>query len=137
MLAACLLGVILSILAVGLVSGTMVRHLVVVAPVVLVLGVGRWNRDVASWMAISIFVVWFAVTVTIWLHLIGLLEIVDETYSPAEVFLSFVIAAFSAVGIAKGLRLGGVLTLRGRMIAVLVGIALQTTFIGMSLRLFD
>ena len=50
-----LLGTAVSLLVVGLVSGTLVRHLIQVAPLVLALIIAwRWKPAVGSWAAVSL-----------------------------------------------------------------------------------
>src|SRR6266851_4721687 len=90
--AACLVVVVLGLLAVGVVSHTLLRHSVQVIPVlVALLGVSlrtSWGRPAA----VGAFSLWFLIMFLIWLFLLGLARIVTGHYTPAEIALTIVIA---------------------------------------------
>ncbi len=99
-----LLGVIVSLLLVGVVSGTPLRHVVQVTPVAIAL-VAVWRRN--SWAiygAIAVFLLWFTLMTFIWLFLLGIARIITGTFSPAEIALTISIGAFCLVGLASCLR---------------------------------
>ena len=60
------------LIAVGLVSGTLVRYLVQIAPLVVALILARWWKPaVGAWAAVALLSFWMFVTVLIWLFLLG------------------------------------------------------------------
>ena len=108
MMCVCLLGVVVSLLLVGVVSGTVVRHLVQVAPACLALAAIRPGR--ASWgtqAAQPIFIFWFFIMGLIWLFLLGVSRIVTGHFTLAEIALTLVIGACCAWGMVTSLGTGG------------------------------
>jgi hypothetical protein len=102
--AACLLCVLAALLAVGVVSGTLVRHVIQVLPIAAAcLAVRRFDGR-ASWAAVPIFAFWLAIMVLIWLFLLGIARVVTGTYSPAEIALTIVIGVASAIGLVQAVR---------------------------------
>lgn len=68
--ALCLLGLALALVVVGTVSGTIVRHIVQIAPLASV-GLLARRPAVASSAALPIFALWMAIAVLIWMFLLG------------------------------------------------------------------
>lgn len=103
--AAGLVGVLLGLLAVGLVSQSLLRHAVQVIPVAVALwGIARrkaWGRPAA----LGVCALWCFIMLLIWLFLLGVARIVSGHYTPAEVVLTVLIAAAGAIAFAAGLRL--------------------------------
>ncbi len=65
-----LLGTAASLLVVGLVSGTLIRHVIQVAPLVTAMIIAwRWKPAVGAWAAVSLLSFWMMVMVLIWLFL--------------------------------------------------------------------
>ena len=101
---AALLTVLVSLLLVGLVSGTMIRHAVQVLPVlaaglVVVLRLA-WSR----FAAMPVFAFWLFITILIWLYLLGLASVVTGRFSPAEVGLTVVIGMACVAGLGATAR---------------------------------
>jgi hypothetical protein len=96
-----LLGVILGLLAVGMVSGTMVRHIIQVLPaaVALVLAIRRVSW--AYYAALPIFAFWLLIMVAIWLFLLGIARITSGHFTPAEIALTLLIGGACAVGLSQ------------------------------------
>jgi len=99
-----LLTVLVSLLLVGLVSGTILRHAVQVLPV---LGAGlvvvlrlAWSR----FAAMPVFAFWLFITILIWLYLLGLANVVTGQFSPAEVGLTVVIGMACVAGLGATAR---------------------------------
>jgi hypothetical protein len=115
--AVCLVVVVLGLLAVGVVSHTLLRHSFQVIPVVVaLLGVSlrtAWGKPAA----LGVFTLWFLIMFLIWLFLLGMARIVTGHYTPAEIVLTIVIAVASIIGFAAGLRLPRA-TGRGASLAV-------------------
>ena len=128
-----LLGTAISLLVVGLVSGTLVRHLVQVAPLVPVLILARWWKPaVGAWAAVALLSFWMVVMVLIWLFLLGVSEVANGQFTAVEVALTVVIGACCVVGMVSGVRDGRSL---GRWLAVLTlvgGWAVQVAVMALS-----
>ena len=102
-----LVGLALSLLLVGLVSDTLLRHAIQVSPIVLVLILApRWPREVGSWMAVGLCSFWLAVMVLIWLFLLGISQIADGRYTAVEVALTILIGGLCSLGIVRAVGEG-------------------------------
>lgn len=80
----CLAGVIASLLLVGLVSATPVRHTIQVIPAAIALAAVARRATWATYAALPVFIFWLAVTLAIWLWLLGIARIVTGRFTPAE-----------------------------------------------------
>ena len=102
--AAALIGVVVSLLLVGVVSGTMLRHVVQIAPVVAAILVviirPQWTRYAAA----PVLLFWLFIMVLIWLFLLGLARVVTGQYTPVEVVLTLTIGIACSVGLWAVLR---------------------------------
>ena len=122
----CLVGVAISLLIVGMLSGTFARHVVQIVPIVLaLLVVLRWP-PAGAYVAIGVLGLWAFVMALIWLYLLGLSDVAERTYSAGEAVLTVVIAACSAWGIRMALRTEHAATPLRRLTLALSGLALQT-----------
>ena len=100
----CLGALILGLLLVGLVSGTLLRHLIQVLPAVIALGL-LWHRvPWATYSALPLFLFWLLIMLLIWLFLLGVASIITGTFSAAERTLTLAIGLASIVGLAAVLR---------------------------------
>jgi hypothetical protein len=100
----CLGALILGLLLVGLVSGTLLRHLVQVLPAAIALGL-VWRRvPWATYSALPVFLFWLLVMLLIWLSLLGVASIITGTFSAAERILTLAIGLSAIVGSAGVLR---------------------------------
>lgn len=104
LLRACLGGLIISLLLVGAVSGTPLRHLVQALPAIIVLALARRGLGWSPFAALSLFLFWLFIMSLIWLFLLGLLNIATGTYSLAERMLTVAIGLFCVIGLGAGLR---------------------------------
>ena len=127
----------MALIVVGIVSDTLVRHVVQVIPVLLTIGLVLRRPSAGVGMAIPVFGVWAAVMLAIWAYLLGLADITSGSFSAAEVVLTIVIAACSAWGMRESVRAGRRLSLSGRLIAIAAGGALQIAFLALSLQAFE
>src|SRR4051794_794287 len=101
----CLLAVVLGLLAVGVVSQTLLRHAVQAIPVLIaLLGVSQ-RRVSGRPAALGVFALWFLIMLLIWLFLLGIARIVTGHYTPAEIALTILIAAANAIGFFAALGL--------------------------------
>ena len=134
--AVCLLVVAVALIAVGVVSGTLARHVVQVIPLVLAFGlIPRWPAA-GAWAAVGALGLWFATMALIWAYLLGLSDFVSGSYTNFEVFLSIVIAGCSAHGVQKGVQGGRGIPLAAKAAALAGGLAVQVAFLAASLELF-
>ena len=79
-----LLGVIVSLLLVGVVSGTPLRHVVQVTPPAIAL-VAVWRRNFwAIYGAVAVFLLWFTLMTFIWLFLLRIARLITGAFSPVE-----------------------------------------------------
>lgn len=95
----CLAGVILSLLLVGVVSRTLLRHIVQISPVAVALLLTARIRGAAHAAAGAIFLFWLAIMVFIWLFLLGVATIVSGTFTTAEVALTISIGICCLAGL--------------------------------------
>jgi hypothetical protein len=90
-----LIGLALALMLVGLVSGTVLRHIVQIVPIMVVLAVVRRRPDWGAEAAIPIFLFWTFIVVLIWLFLLGLSRIANGHYTPIEVISTFLMMVCS------------------------------------------
>jgi hypothetical protein len=88
----------LALLLVGVVSGTLLRHVVQIVPIVLVVALLRRRPALAAYAALPIFAFWLFVCVMIWLFLLGVSGFASGTFSPVEILSTFAMAGCSLVG---------------------------------------
>jgi hypothetical protein len=98
LVAFCLAGVLISLLLVGAVSGTFVRHVIQVIPIALALMIAWHDWRLAAFCALPIFAVWAFLMLMIWLYLAGVQTFFSGTFSTTEVLLTVVIGGLSIVG---------------------------------------
>ena len=81
----CFIGLAVALLLVGVVSGTVLRHLVQIVPILIGLALLARRPDWGAYAAIPIFTFWALIVVLIWLFLLGLSRIANGHYTPIEV----------------------------------------------------
>ena len=97
--------VALSLVFVGLVSGTVVRHLLQIVPLAVAFGLlWRSASRVGACAAVALFVFWFAIMVLIWFYLLGISDIASGSYTLAEILLTVAIALGCLAGAVAGAR---------------------------------
>ena len=135
--AVCLLVVAVALIAVGIVSDTLGRHIIqTVPPLLAFLIIPRWTFA-GVWAAVGILGMWFVAMVAIWAYLLGLADIVSGTYSNVEVFLTIVIAGCSAHAIQKAVQGGRQGPMLAGVVALAGGLAAQVAAIVLSYALFE
>ena len=95
LVSACLVGVAVSLILAGVVSDTLARHLVQIAPVLFALALVLRRPAAGAWVAIPVLAVWGVVMIAIWAYLRGLSGLAEGSCSIVEVVLTIVIAAFA------------------------------------------
>ena len=107
-----------ALLFVGAVSGTVLRHLVQITPIVGVLVVLRRKPPWGAYGAIPIFVCWIGIVILIWLCLLGLSRIANGHYTLAEILATVVMAGAALAGLLSSLTVGKELRVGDRVIAI-------------------
>ncbi len=103
-LSASLAVVVVSLLLVGVVSQTPIRHAIQVAPVVVLLTLNSAGRTWAPFGAMALFAFWLLIMALIWLYLLGMAHVITGHFSRAEVALTTIIGAASIAGFVAALR---------------------------------
>jgi hypothetical protein len=124
-IAVCLAGVGGSLLLVGVVSATLVRHVIQVAPILGVLGAVVTQRRWAPYAAMPIFAIWLLLMVLIWLYLVGIQTFFTGTFSVAEVVLTVLIGLFAMLGIPACVGSRGIPSIAARTLVVAASGGLQ------------
>ena len=93
-----LIGMAVSLLSVGVLSGTPIRHAIQISPVVLALVVVALKRSWASYAALPVCIFWLVIMLLIWLWLTGIAAITTGTFTVAEVILTLFIGASCVSG---------------------------------------
>ncbi len=102
----CLAGMSVSLLAVGGVSGTLVRHVVQIVPAIGALAAVWRHRAWGSDAALPVFGVWLLLMSFIWLYLLGIQTFFDGTFSATEVVLTLVIGVLAVRGVISCISSG-------------------------------
>ena len=97
---------IVALLCVGLVSRTIVRHIVQAIPPVIALILVAGHSRLAPSAAAPILTFWLGVMINIWLFILGIARIFSGTFSGVEIALTIVIAIASGLGILSIVRWG-------------------------------
>lgn len=100
----CLAGVILSLLAVGVESQEILRHIVQVTPGILALLLFWRRTERMKAAAHPVFLFWLVIVALIWLHLLGLSRIITGNFTPVEIGLTVFIGLFCLCGLVVSRR---------------------------------
>lgn len=103
-LIAALVALIVSLLLVGVVSNTMLWHVIQVAPPTAVLGLALARTPWVRFAAAAVFLVWLLIMSLIWLYLLGIARVVTGHFTSTEVVLTVVIGVACAAGLVAGSR---------------------------------
>jgi hypothetical protein len=109
-----------ALLLVGLVSNTILRHLIQIVPLVVVIGLTARHSRFSSIAATSLFTFWIFAMGGIWLFLLGIAPVFTGRYSPPEVVLTVVIGLVSIAGLAAVFRHGTELGVSARLGTVIL-----------------
>jgi hypothetical protein len=92
-----IMGVAISLLIIGIVSNTPIRHIIQLTPLIIVFLLAKktWSR----YAALAVLFFWFFIMSLIWLFLSGLSNIASGTYSAIEIILTFTIGVSCIIGI--------------------------------------
>jgi len=100
----CLIGIALSLLAVGFVSGTILRHIIQVLPAITAAALVIRAPATGRAAALAIFVMWLAIMILIWLFLLGIAQVVSGRFTPVEIMLTILIGVFCSFGVSASVR---------------------------------
>ena len=89
-----------ALMLVGVVSRTLIRHAVQIAPLVLALALLLRRSVWGVVAAVPLFAFWLLVMGGIWLFLLGIARVFPGTFSPTEIVLTLIIGAASMAGLA-------------------------------------
>jgi hypothetical protein len=120
LLAISLAVLIVALMCVGVVSRTIVRHIVQALPAILALILVARVSPLAPAAAAPICTFWLGVMINIWLFVLGIARIFSGTFSTVEIALTMVIAAASAAGILAIVRSAVRLAASTRLVTAVV-----------------
>lgn len=103
-IAGCLGCVALSLLIVGIVSGTLIRHVIQILPIVFALISVKRKSTWGVYAALPIFIFWIFIMILIWLFLLGIARIVTGHFTVAEIILTILIGLSGIWGIVTVIR---------------------------------
>lgn len=129
-----LAGLIAALLAVGVVSGTPIRHVVQVSAASVALLVAWRSAAIGRAAALPAFTVWLGVMTAIWLHLLGVTSLVRGRFTSTEITLTLAIGAACAIGLIGGARPAGGLTQARRVGIAVLSAAAQVLALWLSLQ---
>jgi hypothetical protein len=129
-----LVGLIVGLLAIGVVSGTPVRHIIQVLPATFALSLVIKRVPWAFYAALPVFVFWLLIMLAIWLFLLGLATIVTGHFSSVEIALTFVVGASCLCGLSHAFRTQPVASRLKRAAWAIVFTILQVGALWASLR---
>jgi hypothetical protein len=115
LLAVSLAVLIAALLCVGVVSHTILRHIVQAVPALIALVLVAWRSPLATVASAPVCTFWLGVMLNIWLFILGIARIFSGTFSAVEIVLTIVIAAASAIGILSIVRSGTRLSVAARL----------------------
>jgi hypothetical protein len=121
----CLIGLASALLLVGALSGTLVRHLVQILPILLVLALLHGRPSWGAYAALSIFIFWTGIVILIWLFLLGFSRVANGQYTAPEIVLTFVMAGCSISGVLRSVPLGRTVPVLGRIAVFILFAVLQ------------
>jgi hypothetical protein len=120
LLAISLAVLIVALMCVGVVSRTIMRHMVQAIPAVIALVMVARVSPLAPSASAPICTFWLGVMINIWLFILGIARIFTGTFSTVEIALTLVIAAASAAGILAIVRSAVRLAASTRLVTAIV-----------------
>ncbi len=116
----CLCGIGAALLVVGVVSGTLIRHVVQIVLVVVALAVVRARPARGSHAAMPVFAWWLLMMVLVWLYLAGVPMFFDGDFTLAEIVLTGLTALFCVLGLVACPRMESTTSIASRLVTVAV-----------------
>jgi hypothetical protein len=117
----CLIGMAISLLLMGVITGTPVRYAIQLLPIPLALHLtSRAPGYLGAYGAVAISSAWAGVTVLIWLVVLSVSDVPAGDYPPAVIALTMPVAFFAFVGILRGVRAGRPLARSRKVVTLLL-----------------
>jgi hypothetical protein len=132
----CLAVIAAALLAVGVVSHTLARHVFQIAPIIPAIVLSARRSPLAVAAAVPLFAFWLLVMGAIWLFLLGVARIFTGTFSPAEIALTLVVGAASLAGVVVSYGQGTSTGIAARLCTVGVFALLQCAAMWLSVQPF-
>jgi hypothetical protein len=123
-----------ALLAVGVVSQTVLRHTIQVAPGLGLLAFCLSRRGWVACGAMAFFSFWLFIMILIWLYLLGIANVVTGRFTRIEIGLTLVIGAASLAGLITACRVRPMPSWPARLVAFLVAAAVQIGAMWLSLQ---
>jgi hypothetical protein len=128
-----LVGLAVALIVVGAVSGTIVRHVVQIAPIVLLLATFGRRPAAAAAAALPLFAFWLAIVVLIWMFMLGVSTIANGHYTPVEIAMTMVMAGCSLFGAVFSIKHSNALSLSARIGWFVLFVVLQVAAMWVSM----
>jgi len=129
-----LVGLGLALLVVGVVSGTLLRHVIQIVPIIAAIPLFRGRADYLAYAALPLFAFWLLIVALIWLFLLGVSRIANGHYTGTEIAMTVVMAGCSLVGGVKSITLGKPMRPLVRVFTFVLFAVLQVASMMLSLR---
>lgn len=129
-----LVGLALALLVVGVVSGTLLRHVIQIVPIIAAILLFRRRADYLAYAALPLFAFWLFIVALIWLFLLGVSQIANGHYTGTEIAMTVLMAICSLVGGVKSTALGKPLRPLVRVFTFVLFAVLQVASMMLSLR---
>jgi hypothetical protein len=111
------------VFGVGLVSHTILRHVIQTLPCWAVVALGLRRSRVTAWVALPLFLFWLVIVALIWAYLLGIAHIVSGHFSPVETAMTIIVGVCTMIGIASFARFkSGLSTASAGMLFLLMAI---------------
>ena len=130
---ACLTGIAGSLLIVGIVSGTFLRHVFQITPVAVVLAFAVRRQPWTVPAALGLFGCWAFFMGLIWLYLAGVQTFFTGNFTLVEIVLTILIGGFSIVGIIASWGAEPTKARARRILTSMAFVALQLAVMWLSL----
>jgi len=115
LIAIALAGVTVALLCVGVVSHTVIRHLVQVTPPVCALLIVIRRPSLGAAAAIPVLTFWLGLMFLIWLFLLDVIRLISGRFTATEIALTIVIASMCGLGLLGVTRSRLSLGMTGRL----------------------
>jgi len=124
-MAACAVAIFLALMVVGVVSASVLRHVVQTLPLWVVIALGMRGSPWTRWAALPLFGFWLALMAVVWSFLLGWTRIITGTFSPAEIAMTVVVGAAAVVGLIAAVGERSAVSLGGASLLAAAVLLLQ------------
>lgn len=104
-LVGCCFAMMAALLAVGLESHGIIRHIVQTSPYWIAIGLGFRGSPWSKWAGLPCFGLWLLLMVNIWLTLLGLPHLMGGTFPPFEIAMTVAVGLAAIIGIVVAGRM--------------------------------